>query len=295
MVKGDISCTGQRLIARGDMDGFGTALRALRVAEGQTQQRLAREIGFGRSTLANIEAGREIPSQRFWDALCACRPAWRDRLTPLLTGSQHDATSGPSTPLENRAFKPPEEWVLGGPFVVERLTFAYIFEHSRSPSEILEVRRVRATRNGADSYGLKLVNTKGTQFESSEEPLWGGDVEHHAVQSSGYLRRFRFDRVLRRGQTHEFATRHWVERDPDPGTAVMFSMSIPAVAVGIHLHFNGPERPMRTLRFGPLADDRDVPDGAPLEGGVPLRPTGSASAYFRAPEPGATYGLAWEW
>ena len=61
--------------------------------------------------------------------------------------------------------------------VIEDLTITYVFQESKSPSEIIQVRRVRATRAGVTSYVLGLKRTDDRSFETETNVLWGGHLE----------------------------------------------------------------------------------------------------------------------
>lgn len=184
------------------MSEFGQQLRNLRLAKGWRQRDLVDQLGgtFARSTLANVESGREAPSSRLWVALQERLPAWTEHLAPYAPARSAERRSLTSTTTPA---------LLGGPYLVESLRFVYIFRDSKSPEEIIEVRRVRATASAADGYGLKLSHTGRAGFRVDEEALWGGDLvdrDHYDSQNKTmYLRRMEFGRRLRRGQTHEFA------------------------------------------------------------------------------------------
>jgi hypothetical protein len=183
--------------------------------------------------------------------------------------------------------------------VVERLQLTYVFRHSRSPEEIIEVRTVRAAKTGATGYGLKLEQTAMEGFRVDEEPLWGGhlvDTEH--IDQSGhtiYLRRMEFGRTLRKGQTHEFAVRSWVETDPQPDTVVQVNFSIPCRELAIHLNFRGPDLPKQAWAFRPIADDSLVPQQAKGGETLPITAGGTISKHFTTIDSANQYGIAWTW
>lgn len=111
------------------------------------------------------------------------------------------------------------------------------------------MRRVRALADGADGYGLQLRTDSG-HLGLETEALWGGWIEGHSrvvhEGSNRHLTRFHFDRALRRGQVHEFATRAWVDHDEQTNRiAVQFTR--PTEQVVLTLNFLGPARP----RCGP--------------------------------------------
>lgn len=278
---------------------FGKALRDLRMSRGWRQQDLVDKLGgaFARSTLANVEAGREFPSERLWHALLAAVPDSMPVLEPLYTqarqalGRKSERTEEPGEVSNHR---------LGGPFVIERLRYVYIFRESRSPEEVIETRRVRATKSGADSFGLKNSTILTGGFRAEAEALWGGALLSEELLSTDhrtvYLRRFAFGRRLRRGQIHEFAMRSWTARDPKPGTHVIFDLTLPADLVSIHLNFLGSSRPKSVGRIGPLADAIYSEHQARRPGEEVLAyAPGRYEAEFTKPELGLTYGLTWTW
>ena len=239
---------------------FGQALRAARRAADLTQADLVRHLdrAFARSTLANIETGRERPSQRLLTVLVDHFPEWEGLLTPAFERSRRQ----PATTDRRRATRCSRSRrrvrnVLGGPYQLEHLQIAYVFRHSHAPEEIIETRRIRATSTGGDGFGMRL-KAQSEGFESEDEILWGGrlDMSSRHVEDGHaiYLQRVDFGKTLRRGEVHEFAVRHWVERDPVPDPEALFSLTLPADEVSLHMRFLGPSRPRRIFRVGPLAD-----------------------------------------
>lgn len=273
----------------GTMGEFGAELKRLRAAAGLRQQDLSARLGgaFARSTLANVESGRERPSVRLWQALQDTFPEWTDSLAPAYAGLRPDPEGAP-----------PAMGELGGPFTLEEVSYVYTFRDHRAPEEIIEVRRVRALRDGAAGYGLKF-STDSAAFEMETEALWGGYLDTSLrINGSGdtlYLTRFAFDRTLRRGDHHSFAVRSWITRDEDPDTAVTMGFTLPVGRATIHLNFLGPTVPASSWSFGPLADELLIPthpeDGTPV---APL-PNHSLSVSFPRPVPGSLYGVAWAW
>lgn len=282
------------------MSDFGTCLRTLRLARGWRQQDLveALEGGIARSTLANVESGREPPTPRLWLLLETHLPDWTPSLTECYRAAR-EAVDRSRRDAHPSGESPGGGHVLGGPFVVEQFQLALVFRHSRSPEEVIEVRRVRATRSGADAYGLKFERVHQEGFRAETEALWGGSLESdEVVDVDGrtlHLRRVRFSRTLRRGQTHEFALRSWVQQDPEPGTYVNVAFPIPASAVALHLNFLGPEKPHECWHYGPLADEALLPEQAPLDTLLTPSPGGTVSHHLTGLEPGASYGIAWRW
>lgn len=222
-------------------------------------------------------------------------------MNELRTAHLNDRDALPSTESESQATR--EQAVspqaqLGGPFIIESIAYVYLFEHSRSPSEIIESRRVKATQSDASSFGLRLRHTRTPGFVIEEQPLWGGQLTYRELideaGQTAYLRTFEFDRRLRRGQRHEFATRTFVERDPDPQTEVSFSLTIPANQVSIHLGFHGTTQVNDAWSYGPIADPNDVPTSRTHRNRLPIN-SNTASVYFRRPQIGSHYGIAWSW
>lgn len=267
------------------VEGFGEALRRQRQAHGLRQKDLVEALDhvIARSTLANVEVGREKPSARLWAAICQYLPDWVEPLQPWFDAAHH-VQGGP--PFE-----------LSGPFEILEATYVYTFREHRAPEEIIQVRRVRALADGADGYGLQLRTDSG-HLGLETEALWGGWIEGHSrVVHEGrnrHLTRFHFDRALRRGQVHEFATRAWVDHDEQTNRiAVQFTRLTEQVV--LTLNFLGP-RPAAVWTFGPhehLADhDRTTVDPDRL---VSASPNGSYVALVERPPLGAVQGITWSW
>lgn len=279
-----------------DARSFGDVLRDIRAAHNLTQHGLVERVhgGFARSTLANIEAGREAPSERVRDLLGGLFPEWAPAIFDAYQHSRELASATPKSPRV-AAMREPIRYAIGGPFVVENLQFVYTFRHSRTPEEIIETRRVRATAP-SDSFGLKF-HADSPHFEAEHEVLWGGRMarsERHEFDGhTTYLQRVDFGRTIARGQRHDFAIRHWVGRDPDPDTRALFTSPLAAKEVSIHLKFLGPTRPKRLRRVGPFADLCEIT--AQAIKGPEINTAIEISTYFEKPEPGAYYGVIWEW
>jgi DNA-binding XRE family transcriptional regulator len=281
---------------------FGQVLRTVRRAAGLTQEDLVERLGrqFARSTLANVETGRERPSSRLFAVVVECMPEWEDLLAPAFARSrwQPDHDPAPRRMAVRRTSRRHSPRALGGPYQLERLQIVYVFRHSHAPEEIIETRRVRAVATGGDGFGLKFRAQSG-DFEAEDEVLWGGRLESSARYDEDghttYLQRVDFGKTLRRGETHEFAVRHWVARDPDPDTEALFSLTVPADEVSLHVKFLGPQRPRRILRLGPLADHCLVRDRGALEAATVVDPEVDVSEYFTRPEVGSLHGVIWDW
>lgn len=286
------------------MDEFGRRLKRLRTERGWRQQDLVDALGgeLARSTLANIESARERPTPHLIELIKAHVPEWAPELEEPYAVARTARTSRPRPVAATRlsTSQQLERFQSGGPFRIESLQFVYTFRHARSPEEIVEIRRVRATRSGVDGYGLSFVATDHTSFEVDEEALYGGELavthtrttDHHVH----YYRRFEFGRKLRRGEVHEFGLRAWVGRDEGAGDDISFSVTLPTERAAIHANFLGPERPRSVWQYGPLA----APDLAPKsidDGGrpLPMSQAGNVSAYFAKPVPGGHNGIGWSW
>lgn len=273
---------------------FGELLAELRRQWGMRQVDLAEKLGIARSTLANVERGRERPSPRLWHRIIETLPEWSSHLSEAYLAARGGLGSVPGDELDDGV-----EPFIGGPFELVSVAYVYVFEESRSPGEIIEVRRVRATESRAGSFGLRLAHDGDSGFVIDQHALWGGRLaatEHLAEDGrSVYWRRFDFDRRLRKGEVHEFALRSWVERDPDPQTAISFSVTLPARVVSVHAAFHGSVRPAAAWSYGPLPEDwsADVPahEGTPVD----IWDGAAFSARFRRPELHRTYGVGWAW
>jgi len=286
------------------MSEFGAALARCRRARGWTQRDLVGQLAgqFSRSSVAGVESGREQPSPRMWSALAQVLPEAVEELRPLYEAARQALLERAMAPRSRRVeadVAAPALTEICGPFAMEKLTLAYIFRESRAPEEIIESRRVRALRAGADNFVLKITHTGSVDFRVAPEVLWGGHIadeyERTAEGRSVHVSRVVFDHPLRRGEAHEFALRHWVERDPEPATEVMGEMAIPTQAAAIYLHFLGPVKPVQAWRYGPFADELLAP-GEPTERNViPISAIGDATATFITPPVGACFGIAWTW
>ncbi|MGO4957689.1 hypothetical protein ACTQ49_10545 [Luteococcus sp. Sow4_B9] len=237
---------------------------------------------IARSTLANVEVGREKPSNRLWSAIATHLPDWVEPLRPWYDAA-HKLNQDP--PFE-----------LSGPYEILNATYAYTFRDHRAPEEIVQVRRIRALTDGNDGYGLQLSNNSGS-FDLDTESLWGGWIERHSRRvedgENMHLTRFHFDRTLRRGQVHEFATRAWVSHD-EPASTVTVMFTRPTGQVSVTLNFLGP-RPTQVWSFGPLLDGQDEPPPGPPERMLTATPNGSYAIRLDGPQLARRYGIAWQW
>lgn len=265
------------------MESFGEALRTLRKDAGMRQVDLVEALDrvIARSTLANVEVGRERPSARLWSRIRTTFPEWTETLEPLIP---------PHSPAD-------EVFELSGPFHTIEANYAYTFRDHPSPEEIVQVRRVRATSDGAAEYGLKITSER-TDFGLDSEPLFGGWIrrhEHHIdEQRSLYLTRFHFDRPLKTGEEHEFALRSWVAQG-DPGRSALVTFTLPTERARITLNFLGGRLPRAVWHFGPLADPMLVPSDGRGCPEVKAMDPGIYSLHLLHPKPSQCYGMGWAW
>lgn len=286
------------------MEDFGSALRQLRLEADLRQQDLVDvlERPIARSTLTNVEVGREPPTPRLWAAIEQHLPAWLPQLTPLYEAARREVQRSRS--LGEPSDTATSDESVGGPYFLESVAYTYVFRHSKAPEEIIGVRRVRALKAGVHWFGLRLTHTRSPQFALEQEALWGGQLDEHRVEqvdgSTAWLRRFTFDRRLQKGQVHEFAVRSWVDADPAPGHAVCFQLTIPAREVTLNLLFNGPHTPRQVWLY---AEPDDV--GRPAEEVPPADPDdpawlfpvseGRYSRRWRSPDLHVEHGVSWAW
>ncbi|MGC5171268.1 helix-turn-helix transcriptional regulator [Microbacterium sp. DT81.1] len=256
-------------MASGGVQVNGATLREIRVRAGMRQADVAGILGVTRSTVSNMEADRQAISAKQVRSLADVLPEWAVAL--LRTGG----TAEPD--IDNASF------------AIEELTIAYVFETSRSPSEIIQIRRVRAVRAGVSRYALGLVRSDGESFVTDTKVLWGGflDESHRETDGQSVIA-VNFGRKLRRGEVHEIATRSWVERDAEPDTEIALTVTIPTARASIHLAFHGVRGVRRAWSYA--ADDVD-PEQTP----VPVGLDSGVTLKIEEPTPGRTYLLAWEW
>ncbi|MEL4356602.1 MULTISPECIES: helix-turn-helix domain-containing protein [unclassified Luteococcus] len=265
------------------VESFGEALKRRRKDSGMRQVDLvaALEHVIARSTLANVEAGRERPSARLWATLQRCLPEW----TEDLARCHPDPTICAQHTVELV------------PFDVLEATYSYTFREHSSPEEILLTRRIRATVDGVDGYDLQITSDRSA-FGLEMEPLFGGWIEHseHRLgdEASRFLTRFRFDRSLATGEEHEFALRSWVN-GADPGCTAQSTFTTPTQQARITLNFWGSRQPSRVWHFGPLDDPPCIPgDGQGCDELEPMA-RGSYSLRLTRPQLHRIYGIGWSW
>jgi transcriptional regulator with XRE-family HTH domain len=274
------------------MAEFGQQLRQLRLESGYRQSDLVDKLDkvIARSTLASVESGREHPSARLWAALERELPVWAETLRPAYTAAV-DARN------ENIGGSP--FTTLAGPFALVEARYVYVFREHPAPEEIIEVRRVRALRDGADAYVLRL-DSDGATSDFDAEVMWGGQltnsVSMHHDGNTTVLHRLEFDRKLRKGDIYSFALRSWVAGEDDPPKCIGLSYTIPISEASLHLNFFGPV-PSTIWRFGPVVDSalgEDPKSEWARRGRLEPR-RGAVSAYFENPRLNTEYGVAWVW
>jgi transcriptional regulator with XRE-family HTH domain len=283
---------------------FGDRLRRLRDRRALRQSDLATALHgqFARSTLANIESGREAPSPRLWEALQQAFPDDVPDLEESYAAARRRLPSGREGPSSRKRHTDGSEgsYPFGGPFVIERRDFALIFRESREPEEVMQIIEMRACQDGVSSFVTKMWATRQEGFRANPEMLWGGeivDAEH--VDHDGrtfVMREISFGRALQRGDRHTFALRSWVERMPLPDTGIDISPTYPTTLIALHLAFLGPP-PASVWAYGPVADESLSPAEASEPGARPAQRYGEGrySVTFEHPELGESYGVDWSW
>jgi transcriptional regulator with XRE-family HTH domain len=286
------------------MTTFGEQLRLLRQRRGLRQTDVVTRLGdvFARSTIANVECGREAPSERLWEALSQAFPDEVPQMEDAYLAARRRVASGRGSATRSgaRAEGWDGEFPLGGPLVIERRDFAVVFRESRNPEEILDIIDVRARQDGVSTFVTKMWATQQEGFRASAEVVWGGEiVEAEHVDRDGrtfVMSEVQFGRPLRRGERHSFAVRSWVERATVPDTGIDVAPALPTAIIAVHVAFIGPQ-PASVWAYGPVADDSLSPKSADEPGACPtLRHGGGRhSAVFERPEPGDSYGIDWSW
>ncbi|GAB3860469.1 hypothetical protein GCM10028801_23350 [Nocardioides maradonensis] len=275
------------------MGEFAPALRQLRHSAGLTQEGLIKALDgeFARSTLANIEAGREVPSVRFFRAVSGRFPEWgsalsepfghaRERLARHVTAGRDPqrTTLGP----------------LGGRAVVEQLRTTYVVDGGPGSAEVVESRRIRATSSGVTGYVARFITGPG--FEAEHEVTAGGELRATDLVAdpagTTVLCHIAFASPLQRGETHEFTTRSRVHGGTTT-TALLVPESTTTEAE-IRLRFRG-ALPTGVESFGPVADRAllDAPEAmvryrpVEVDHDVTVRFPGAAIALV--------HGVRWTW
>ena len=285
---------------------FGSELRALRKRHNLRQADLAARLrgGFARSTVANVEAGREAPSERMWKALSDAFPDDVARLEPSYLEARRLHSRGRHDPLlerDHHDHQPgSDDAPLGGSLVIERRDITFVFRQSTSPEEIIEVFEVRSRQEGLACFAVKMRATNQEGFRLEPEVLWGGrliDTEH--VDRQGYtfvLREIEFGRPLGLGERHCFAIRSWVAHDSDPDMGVDVTPSQPTCLLGLHLAFLA-RKPAVVWAYGPVPDEAVFPNAPddPAAMAPDIHGDGHYSATFSRPEIGECFGIEWRW
>ena len=253
---------------------LGALLRELRTQEGLSQMRVAEKLGISRSTVANLEAGRHWMSDELLERLRDRLPQWDQALR------------------RGRLPKPAES--TNPSLIIEELTITYVFQESKSPGEIIQVRRVRAVRAGVTSYVLGVTRTDDLALVTETHVLWGGHLEDGSTTDGRELTTVNFGRSLRRGEVHDFALRSWVQRDADPDTEIWLEVSRPTKRASLHLAFEGRRSVQRAWSYQVEGEDAEVPPASSWER-LSVGPDGQVSVTFDSLKPGRIYALSWEW
>ena len=136
------------------MSEFGAALGRLRSEAGLRQQDVSDRLAgnFARSTLANVESGRERPSARLWKALQDAFPEWTEQLAPTF-----EAGRAPGVPAAADDSFLAE---VGVPFAIEEVSYVYTWRDHRAPEEIIEVRRPLPNRSVTATFPHPVRGSK---------------------------------------------------------------------------------------------------------------------------------------
>ena len=275
------------------MGEFAPALRRLRHSAGLTQEGLIEALDgeFARSTLANIEAGREVPSVRFFRAVSGRFPEWRSTLSEPF-GHAREQVGRHATPgrdPQRTALGP-----LGGRAVVEHLRATYVVDEGPGPVEVVESRRIRATSSGVTGFVVRLLHGPG--FDAEHDVPAGGELRATDVVTdpagTTVLCHIAFDSPLLRGETHELTVRSRVRQSAD--TSALLVPDTTTTAAEVRLRFRG-RLPRSIDAFGPVADRAllEAPQGL-----VRYRPVGVAddvTARFPGAAIGLVHGARWAW
>lgn len=283
---------------------FGEALREVRKRHGfARQQDLVEALNgqLARSTIANLEAGRQSPTPRVWTLLIAVLPIEAsNRLKPLY--EQARAAQAAAAAERRPARRTRVDPVVDPPpdYVFERYDVVYVLRDSRSPEEIIEIRHVRALTSGAHDFGLSFSrDTAG--FEVETEVLFGGEIVGFDIQElpgkTLIMQLLDFGRVLRKGERHSFGVRYWVQRDPgehDRGH-VLLQSDYRMEMVGIHVNFWGMEKPSMCWAFEGLPDAAMAPGQAEQRQRLVWNSHSMVEFNLTHPITGTSFGVAWSW
>jgi transcriptional regulator with XRE-family HTH domain len=283
---------------------FGEALRELRKRHGFVrQQDLAQSLGgeVARSTIANLEAGRQRPTPRVWALLAAALPA--EAVTVLKPLYEQARAEQAASAAERR----PAKRARGGPvvepppdYVFERYDVMYVLRESRSPEEIIEIRHVRALTKGAHDFGLSF-SRDSAGFEVETEVLFGGEIVGLDVQElpgkTMIMQLLDFKLALRKGERHSFGVRYWVQRDPgEQGQGhVVVQSDYQMEAVGVHVNFWGVEKPKLCWAYQGLPDPAMAPGQPEVDQLLQANRHSMVRTNLRKPATGTCFGVAWQW
>lgn len=287
------------------MSEFGEALRKLRERHGLTQQALAdalREGGrdrIARSTIANLETGRQQPSPRLWQLLIEYFPDDVEILRPIYEQARDEQEAAAAAREPQRRSKQ-QKVELPADYLIERYDIVYVFRDSRSPEEIIELWRVRARSSGAHDYGVNF-GWASEGFDVETEVLFGGEIAGCSVEElpgkTLLLNLIDFGRTLRKGERHSFGVRYLVQRDPgdhDGGFVPVFT-DYDMDEVGVHVNFWGMTKPSVCWAFEGLPDQAMAP-GKPEDGViVGANKHSMVGVEFRGPVTGTWFGVGWRW
>ncbi|GAB4006368.1 helix-turn-helix transcriptional regulator [Nocardioides ultimimeridianus] len=277
------------------MGEFAPVLRDLRHSAGLTQEGLIEALDgeFARSTLANIEAGREVPSVRFFRAVSGRFPEWRSSLSEPFGHAREQVGR------RSRTGRDPQRTVLGplgGRAVVEHLCSTYVFDDGPGPVEVVETRRIRAASSGVTGYVARFITGPG--FEA-EHDVTGGELRaiDRVADRVGttVLCHIAFESPLLRGETHELTTRSVVRGGHHD--AATTALLVPDTTTGdaeVRLRFGG-RLPDAVDAFGPVADRSLLDAPQELVRFRPLDVADVVTTRFADPAVGLVYGVRWTW
>lgn len=284
------------------MPEFGEALRAFRLRRGLSQGELVTALDglISRSTIAGLETGHQGISPRVWDLLSQHFPEDVESLRPSYERARADQETAaaqrqqpPGRPRSTKVEQPAD-------YVFERYDVVYVLRESRSPEEIIELRRLRSLSKGAHDFGLSF-GRDAEQFEVETEVLFGGEIVGFDIQElpskTLIMQLLDFGRTLRKGERHNFGIRYWVQRDPDPqdNGHVLIESDYAMEEVGVHVNFWGTENPRLCWAFEGLPDAAMAPGEPSQRVELELNQHSTVSVDFRKPVTGTFFGVAWRW
>ena len=282
---------------------FGPELVALRQRHHLTQQGLVDSLAdeFARSTIANIERGREAPTPRLWAAIRASFPQDVAVLAPAYQQARrrmHRPASAAPPTSGTRRQRGSVPKVSSPEVVIESRHVAAVFRTHPAPEELIQTIHLRSRWQDVTAFPLTVKATHTEGFRIDSEVLWGGrlaDIE--CVDRAGatlVLRSIEFDHPLQRGEHHSVALRSWIESDPDPEPGIDVTITTPCKFLAIHLAFLGPA-PDAVWAWGPLLDDALAPRSPTDPHALAPESTadGRYSAIFVRPDLGHVCGVEW--